>query len=144
MAGSLWDKRQIIQIKQHIGQILAILALQGKRRAAFGRDKAQAQGTNTGGGGFGLVQHLGPGFDGVTAKARIGMGAAFFPRVIGEADPLLRRVGGGAPEFAMPMWLLTHEDLRKAARIRILLDFLGKRLDSDKLALSSEASVAAP
>ena len=71
--------------------------------------------------------------------ARIGMGAAFFPRVIGEADPMLRRVGRGAPEFAMPMWLLTHEDLRKAARIRILLDFLGKRLDSDKLALSSEA-----
>lgn len=70
---------------------------------------------------------------------RLGMGASFVPRVIGEADPALRRVGDQSAEFNVPLWLLTHEDLRKAARVRILLDFLGSRLDSDKAQLSSEA-----
>ncbi len=71
--------------------------------------------------------------------ARQGMGAAFLPRVIGEADPALQRIRDREPEFSMPLWLLTHEDLRKAARIRILLDFLGNRLDADRIALSSES-----
>lgn len=67
---------------------------------------------------------------------RLGMGAAFCPSVIADADPLLRRLGDSALGFSMAIWLLTHEDLRKAARIRILLDFLGKRLDSDRDALA--------
>lgn len=64
--------------------------------------------------------------------ARLGMGACFFPCVIADRDPLLQRIGDASAEFMGPLWLLTHADLRKAARIRILLDFLGARLEGDR------------
>ncbi len=70
---------------------------------------------------------------------RLGMGVGFVPCVIGQADPSLRLVGDGTIRFSASLWLLTHEDLRKAARIRVLLDFLGSRLDADKSKLRARA-----
>ncbi|MEL6342986.1 MAG: LysR family transcriptional regulator [Myxococcota bacterium] len=53
---------------------------------------------------------------------RRGLGRGILP--CGAADRMqgLKRASG--PDFQMPLWLLTHEDLRKVPRVRALLDHL--------------------
>lgn len=63
------------------------------------------------------------------ARARIGLAA--LPCVIADRDPGLVRVAPFPEDFALDLWLLTHEDLRNTARIRALLDFLGAALQAD-------------
>ncbi len=60
--------------------------------------------------------------------ARLGSGVAPLPCFLGDADPSLRRVRPPQPEFASEIWLLTHSDLRGTARIRALMDFLGREI----------------
>ncbi len=55
---------------------------------------------------------------------RAGFGLALAPCFIGDADPLLERVPPGRVFHNRDVWLLTHRDLRAAARIRAFLDFL--------------------
>ncbi|WP_050626940.1 LysR family transcriptional regulator [Bradyrhizobium viridifuturi] len=65
--------------------------------------------------------------------AAAGMGLALLPCYVGDLAPALRRL---APKpLAEPrsaLWLLTHDDLRRTARIRATLDFLAKALASDR------------
>ena len=67
---------------------------------------------------------------------QLGMGACFLPCILGDSNPLLRRIGDESAEFHGSLWLLTHEELRRSARIRTLLDFLAQRLNADKERLS--------
>ena len=60
--------------------------------------------------------------------ARTGLGLASLPCYMGDADPALRRVGAPMPDFDAGLWLLTHPDLRRVARIRAFLDFMGPAL----------------
>ena len=62
----------------------------------------------------------------INAAARAGMGVAALPCYLGDADPDLRRIGEPCDELAVPLWLLTHPDLRRVARVRAVLDFLGR------------------
>jgi hypothetical protein len=58
---------------------------------------------------------------------------------VGDLAPGLRRVT--ARPLAEPrsaLWLLTHEDLRRTARIRASLDFLAKALASDRQLLEGK------
>jgi DNA-binding transcriptional LysR family regulator len=64
----------------------------------------------------------------VTAAARAGMGVAALPCYLGDADPQLRRVQEPCRELDVPLWLLTHPDLKRVARIRAVLDFLAQRI----------------
>lgn len=57
------------------------------------------------------------------AMARSGLGAAPLPCYLGDADPGLEQIGAPLPEMAASLWLITHPDLRRVARIRALLDF---------------------
>lgn len=60
--------------------------------------------------------------------ARAGIGATRMACFLGETDPLLRRVPG-LPDFAyVPVWVLTHPDLRVVPRIRAFVDFAVDRL----------------
>jgi DNA-binding transcriptional LysR family regulator len=58
------------------------------------------------------------------AAARAGMGVAPLPCYLADPDPGLRRVHPPLPEMESALWLLTHPDLRRVARIRALLDFV--------------------
>lgn len=58
------------------------------------------------------------------AAAKAGIGLAPLPCVIADRDPGLVRVASLPDDFALDLWLLTHEDLRRTARIRAFLDFL--------------------
>jgi DNA-binding transcriptional LysR family regulator len=67
---------------------------------------------------------------GVQAAVRAGAGAGLLPCFLGDADPDLVRLGPPLPDLATPLWLLTHPDLRRAARVRAVLDGLAERLDA--------------
>lgn len=65
---------------------------------------------------------------GVAAAARAGMGLAVLPCFMGDADPGLARVGGVLPGVESGLWLLTHPDLRRVARVRAFLDFMAAEI----------------
>jgi molybdate transport repressor ModE-like protein len=58
------------------------------------------------------------------SAARAGLGLALLPCFLGDSEPRLRRVAGPLPELNTELWLLTHPDLQRTARIRVLLDLL--------------------
>lgn len=62
------------------------------------------------------------------AAARHGLGAALLPCYLGDATPQLVRLGPPLAELDSGLWLLTHTDLRRSARVRVLLDFLYREL----------------
>lgn len=65
------------------------------------------------------------------AAAKAGMGLAALPCAIADCDAGLVRVAPFPEEFALDLWLLTHEDLRQTARIRAFLDFMAGALAAD-------------
>lgn len=73
---------------------------------------------------------------GMHAAASQGHGFAVLPCYLGDPDQRLARFGSTIPELATDLWILTHPDLRKSARVRALLGFLGDRANHlrDKLA----------
>ena len=58
------------------------------------------------------------------SAARAGLGLAVLPCFLADGDPRLQRISGPLPELATELWLLTHPDLQRTARIRVLLDLL--------------------
>ncbi|MCH4540603.1 LysR family transcriptional regulator [Ochrobactrum sp. A-1] len=62
------------------------------------------------------------------AAARAGIGLAALPCVLADCDPELVRATSLPEDFMLDLWLLTHEDLRNTARIRIFLDFMAAAL----------------
>lgn len=62
------------------------------------------------------------------AAARAGMGVAALPCYLGDADPTLRRLHPPLAAMESSLWLLTHPDLRRVARIRAVLDFMAERM----------------
>jgi DNA-binding transcriptional LysR family regulator len=60
--------------------------------------------------------------------ARAGMGVAALPCYLGDRDPSLRRVHPPLPELEVSLWLLTHPDLKRVARVRTVLDFVARKL----------------
>lgn len=62
-----------------------------------------------------------------------GLGLALLPCYVGDLAPGLRRVTPKAlAEPRSALWLLTHDDLKRTARIRATLDFLAKALASER------------
>lgn len=58
------------------------------------------------------------------AAVRCGLGLAVLPCFLGDSDAELRRLGDPLTELDTELWLLTHPDLQRTARIRALLDLL--------------------
>ena len=58
------------------------------------------------------------------SAARAGLGLAVLPCFLADGDPRLQRVGEPLSELETELWLLTHPDLQRTARIRALLDLL--------------------
>ncbi len=64
----------------------------------------------------------------LAAAARTGLGVALLPCCLGDRDRALVRIGDPMDELDASLWLLTHPDLRRAARIRAFLDFIAPRI----------------
>ncbi|MEM7123989.1 MAG: LysR family transcriptional regulator [Pseudomonadota bacterium] len=69
-----------------------------------------------------------------------GYGLAVLPCYLGDPDLRLSRVGRTIPGMAVDLLLLTHPDLRKTARVRVLLDYLAAALKKKQRLLLGTAS----
>jgi DNA-binding transcriptional LysR family regulator len=64
--------------------------------------------------------------------ARKGLGVSVVSTFVGHGDDTLVPVSGPVEELAMELWVLTHPDLRRAARVTALMRFLVERLSAQK------------
>lgn len=62
------------------------------------------------------------------AFARTGLGVAALPCYLGDGDEQLVRVHAPLPDLSVALWLLTHPDLRRVARIRAFIDVIAREL----------------
>jgi DNA-binding transcriptional LysR family regulator len=66
----------------------------------------------------------------LVAAAKQGAGIAVLPRYLGDPEPALTRIP--LPEEPTePIWVTVHRDLRRAPRVRVVLDFLVECLARD-------------
>ena len=65
---------------------------------------------------------------GLLAAIRSGQGVAVLPSFMADRDPELVRVVDPVATDKSELWLLTHERVRYAPRVRAVMDFLGERL----------------
>lgn len=70
------------------------------------------------------------------ALARGGAGIAALPCVIGDAQEGLSRVAGPLEAMTTSLWVCTHPDIRKVARVRALTDFLYDAVVEDRRRLA--------
>lgn len=85
-----------------------------------------------------------------------GIGIGMLPCFLGDMDPELRRLPPYRQRDIFEMWLLTHADLRKTARVRAFMNFMadaiaphidlieGRRGPINAWASSAEMSTSAP
>lgn len=66
------------------------------------------------------------------AAAKSGMGMAILPCFLGDTESDLRRVPPETETPGQDIWLLTHEDLRHTARVRLFIDFMAKAILAKK------------
>ena len=64
-------------------------------------------------------------FNAVAAMLRTGLGVGVLPTFMEEQHPELVAVSEPIPELAAPVWMLTHPDLRRTARVRAFMQFVG-------------------
>lgn len=64
--------------------------------------------------------------DVLTAAVKAGAGMAQLACFVGDPEPGLARVPGMQPDTGWDLWLLWHRDLRKTARVRVLVDYLAE------------------
>jgi len=67
-----------------------------------------------------------------------GFGAALLPCFLGDRSPDLARIGYPLPELDVGLWMLTHSDLRRSARVRAFMDFAGAELAKHRRAIEGE------
>ncbi len=63
------------------------------------------------------------------AAAKAGIGLALLPCYLGDGDTdLVRALPAPVPELAGELWIVTHADLKKTARVRAFFDTVGEGL----------------
>jgi DNA-binding transcriptional LysR family regulator len=73
-----------------------------------------------------------------------GIGIGHLPCFVGDVRPDLVRLAAPEPRFSADLWLLTHPDLRKAARVRALLDFLADEIARHRPLIEGKLAGSAP
>lgn len=79
---------------------------------------------------------------GLLAGVRSGFGIAVLPCVVADAEPDLVRCLPPRPGHGRVLWLLTHERVRNAPRVRTVIDFLYERLKRHVRQLRDKAAAA--
>jgi DNA-binding transcriptional LysR family regulator len=64
-------------------------------------------------------------FNAVAAMLRTGVGVGILPTFMQDKHPELVPVSDVIPELSVPVWMLTHPDLRETARVRAFMRFVG-------------------
>lgn len=71
-----------------------------------------------------------------------GIGLCVLPCYLGDMSPGLVRASAPLPELANELWLLTHPDLRRVARIRTFLDDMRLALEAQRDLFEGRAAAA--
>jgi DNA-binding transcriptional LysR family regulator len=75
-----------------------------------------------------------------SAAIRAGAGRGIVPCFIGDSDPQLERVTDPIPELAADYWVIVHRDLRRAACVRAVIDWIRALFRQHAAALSGSAT----
>lgn len=67
-------------------------------------------------------------FNAAAAMLRTGIGVGVLPTFVAERHPELLAVSDVIPELSVPVWMLTHPDLRETARVRAFMQHVGDAL----------------
>lgn len=70
---------------------------------------------------------------------RAGAGQGLLPCFVGDADPLLHRLTAPIPEIAAEYWVIVHRDLRRAACVRAVIDWVRRLFVEQREALAGVA-----
>ena len=75
--------------------------------------------------------------------ARAGIGLAVLPCYLGDPEPDLARAlpGGPVPALARELWIVTHQDLRRTARVRAFFDAIAEGIEADRMLIEGSASL---
>jgi len=76
---------------------------------------------------------------GLSEAIETGIGIGFLPCFLGDGRPGLVRLQPPQAEYGSDLWVLTHPDLRHAARVRVLMDFLADEIGRQRGLLDGTA-----
>lgn len=72
--------------------------------------------------------------------AREGVGVALLPYYFGDAEPaLVRAVPAPLPELNRELWIVTHRDLKRTARVQAFIDLVAARVQACRTQLAGSA-----
>ena len=74
-------------------------------------------------------------FVGLKVAAEQGMGLALLPHYLGESSPLLQVVSAPTEELTTGLWILTHPDLIRSARVDAFMNHFSEALADDSVSL---------
>ena len=74
-----------------------------------------------------------------TAACAAGLGLAVLPCFLGDLQPGLERVLPPIPALTRELWLVTHQDLKRTARVRAFLETVGNGLARERALFAGEA-----
>jgi DNA-binding transcriptional LysR family regulator len=74
---------------------------------------------------------------------RAGVGIGLLPCYAADLDPQLERVTPPVPELAADYWVIVHRDLRRAACVRAVIDWIRRLFEQQRHALAGTAALAA-
>jgi DNA-binding transcriptional LysR family regulator len=74
----------------------------------------------------------------VAAKA--GIGLAILPCYLADPEPELRRLFPPIPVLSRELWLITHADLRRTARIRAFMELVGDGLAAQRAVIAGDVA----
>jgi len=73
--------------------------------------------------------------------AKAGIGLALLPCYLGDSEPgLVRVIEAPIAELTRELWIVTHADLRKTARVRAFLDIVGEGLVAETPLFAGEGA----
>jgi DNA-binding transcriptional LysR family regulator len=70
-------------------------------------------------------------FNSVVAMLRTGLGVGVLPSFVAPHEPELVAVSAPIDELTTPLWILTHPDLRRTARIQAFMQVFGQAVARD-------------
>lgn len=75
--------------------------------------------------------------------AKEGIGIAVLPCYLGDPEPdLVRLVPGPVPALDRELWIVTHADLRRTARVRAFFDVVGEGIAAARALLAGKGEAA--
>ena len=78
---------------------------------------------------------------GLFEATRCGMGIAPLPCFLGDPESGMQRLIDPPEALASELWLLTHPDLRRTARVRAFMEFLTEAMDSEQELIEGRAAI---